>query len=166
MQTLYNSASFTVVAFEMQTADDGPAQPASRGGYEIVDKFSRKEIFIQGEVAASLQQGVQAIVAQGPDEETLDAFIAGFAQLAQHPVLLHLAAGHRPVVPMMVPMVVTDGGGLLECGDGPICPNAHSAPRCGPLHPGRCTAWPAGPAHRHHRRRHGHDDPALQTGRG
>ena len=89
MQTLYNSDSFTVVAFEMAAPDDaaGPVQP--RGGYEIVDKFSRKEIFIHGAVAASFQQGVQALVAQGPDEEALDNFIAGFAQLAQQPVLLH-----------------------------------------------------------------------------
>ena len=89
MQTLYNSDSFTVVAFEMATPDDaaGPAQ--ARGGYEIVDKFSRKEIFIHGAVAASFQQGVQALVAQGPDEEALDDFIAGFALLAQQPVLLH-----------------------------------------------------------------------------
>ena len=40
-------------------------------------------------MAAAFQQGVQALVAQGPDEEALDDFIAGFAQLAQQPVLLH-----------------------------------------------------------------------------
>ena len=89
MQTLYNSASFTVVAFEMPASVDGTAPAVARGGYEIVDKFTRKEIFIQGAVAASFQQGVQALVAQGPDEEALDAYIAGFAQLAQQPVLLH-----------------------------------------------------------------------------
>ena len=93
MQTLYNSDSFTVVAFEAVAADavSDPARPrpGSRGGYEIVDKFTRKEIFIQGELAASFQQGVQALVAQGPDEEALDAYIAGYAQLAHQPVLLH-----------------------------------------------------------------------------
>ena len=89
MQTLYNSDSFTVVAFEMRAPDDGAGPLVPRGGYEIVDKFARKEIFIQGAVAASFQQGVQALVAQGPDEEALDNFIAGFAQLAQQPVLLH-----------------------------------------------------------------------------
>ncbi len=89
MQTLYNSASFTVVAFEMSTPEAGDSAPASRGGYEIVDKFARKEIFIQGAVAASFQQGVQALVAQGPNEEALDDYIAGYALLAQHPVLLH-----------------------------------------------------------------------------
>ena len=89
MQTLYNSDSFTVVAFESADADASTRQPASRGGYEIVDKFTRKEIFIQGEVAASFQQGVQALVAQGPDEEALDNYIASFAQWAHQPGLLH-----------------------------------------------------------------------------
>ena len=89
MQTLYNSDSFTVVAFEMSAPDDAAGPRMPRGGYEIVDKFTRKEIFIQGAVAASFQQGVQALVAAGPDEEALDAFIAGFAQLAHQPVLLH-----------------------------------------------------------------------------
>ena len=89
MQTLYNSDSFTVVAFEMGAPDDAAGPVLPRGGYEIVDKFTRKEIFIQGEVAASFQQGVQALVAQGPDEEALDNYIAGFAQLAHQPVLLH-----------------------------------------------------------------------------
>ena len=89
MQTLYNSDSFTVVAFEIGAPDGAAGPQPRRGGFEIVDKFSRKEIFIQGEVAASFQQGVRALVAQGPDEAALDDFIAGFAQLAQQPVLLH-----------------------------------------------------------------------------
>lgn len=91
MQTLYNSDSFTVVAFDLRpaaAADDSPALPA-RGGFEIVDKATRKEIFLQGAVALSFEQGVQAIVAQGPSEAALDDYIAGFAQLAQQPVLLH-----------------------------------------------------------------------------
>lgn len=91
MQTLYNSDSFTVVAFDLRpaaAADDNPPLPP-RGGFEIVDKANRKEIFLQGAVALSFEQGVQAIVAQGPSEAALDDYIAGFAQLAQQPVLLH-----------------------------------------------------------------------------
>ena len=94
MQTLYNSDSFTVVAFDLRpatadaAADSSPPLPP-RGGFEIVDKATRKEIFLQGAVALSFEQGVQAIVAQGPSEAALDDYIAGFAQLAQQPVLLH-----------------------------------------------------------------------------
>ena len=97
MQMLYNSDSFVVVAFEVP-AEAGNNVAAvglapSRGGYEIVDKLAGKEIFIQGAVAASFQQGVQALVAQADSQETavaaVDEYIAGFATLAQQPVHLH-----------------------------------------------------------------------------
>jgi len=97
MQTLYNSDSFVVVAFNVPAEGEAtPTSPApQRGGFEIVDKFSRKEIFLEGAVAHAFQQGVQALVAQGPDGDAealqarLDEYIAGFAQWAQQPVLLH-----------------------------------------------------------------------------
>lgn len=117
MQMLYNSEHFVVVAFDLSAGtqltivDDAgeAAAPASAGaeagapvveqakvpaaprlgGYEIVDKLTRKEIFIQGAVAASFQQGVQALVAQGPDPEALDEYIGRFTTLAQQPVVLH-----------------------------------------------------------------------------
>jgi len=103
MQTLYNSDSFVVVAFEVPAdvhadaagSHDAPAtgRPLTRGGYEIVDKHAGKEIFIQGAVAASFQQGVQALVAQATSQdaaqEAVDDYIAGFATLAQQPVVLH-----------------------------------------------------------------------------
>lgn len=91
MQMLYNSDSFVVVAFEVPPAEgEGAAEGAlPRGGYEIVDKFARKEIFLQGEVAASFQQGVQALVDSGPTEEAMDEFIGRFTVLAQQPLVLH-----------------------------------------------------------------------------
>jgi hypothetical protein len=97
MQTLYNSDSFVVVAFEVPADEHGTApglgRSLSRGGYEIVDKQARKEIFIEGAVAASFQQGVQALVAQAQSQdaakEAVDDYIAGFTTLAQQPVLLH-----------------------------------------------------------------------------
>ena len=61
----------------------------SRGGYEIVDKFARKGIFIQGAVARSFKDGVQALIDAGPTEEALDDYIAGYTRLAQLPVNLH-----------------------------------------------------------------------------
>jgi hypothetical protein len=95
MQTLYNSDSFVVVSFELPAAQGDAADGPSRGGYEIVDKFNRKEIFIEGALAETFQQGVQALVAQRPGEDAeglhqaLDDYIAGFAVLAQQPVVLH-----------------------------------------------------------------------------
>jgi len=87
VQMLYNSDSFVVVAFEVPVGE-GQAQ-APRGGYEIVDKFARKEIYIQGAVAERFQKGVEALVAEGPNPEALDEFIGSFAVLAQQPVMLH-----------------------------------------------------------------------------
>ncbi|HNJ83699.1 MAG: DUF3567 domain-containing protein [Piscinibacter sp.] len=87
MQMLYNSDSFAVVSFDVP-ADEGEGA-LTRGGYEIVDKFARKEIFIQGALAESFKQGVQALVETGPSEEEMDAFIERFAVLSQQPLVLH-----------------------------------------------------------------------------
>lgn len=91
MQMLYNSDSFVVVQFDVP--GDGPGASAEvsprRGGFEIVDKLARKEIYIEGAVAESFQRGVQELVRQGPNEEAIDDYIAGFTALAQQPVVLH-----------------------------------------------------------------------------
>ncbi|MBL8328865.1 MAG: DUF3567 domain-containing protein [Rubrivivax sp.] len=100
MQMLYNSDSFAVVRIELPqepAAAATPAEgasaadaPAPRGGYEIVDKTARREIFIEGALAARFQQGVQALVDAGSaTEEAFDDYIAGFAGLAQQPLVLH-----------------------------------------------------------------------------
>jgi hypothetical protein len=86
MQLLYNSDNFVVVAFELA---DVAGASTSQGGYEIVDKFNRKEIFIDGELAASFKEGVQALVDAGPTQEDLDEYIGRFTALAQQPVLMH-----------------------------------------------------------------------------
>ena len=57
MQMLYNSDSFAVLQIELGEPDAG-AEGVARGGYEIVDKFARKGIFIQGAVAQSFHDGV------------------------------------------------------------------------------------------------------------
>ena len=108
MQLLYNSDTFAVVLFGADAATPaavtvvGEAQPdaaptatdslrvlPAHGGYEIVDKLARKEIYLQGLVAASFQRGVKALVDQGPDPQALEDYIASFTVLAQHPVVLH-----------------------------------------------------------------------------
>lgn len=89
MQMLYNSDSYVVVRFELAPTPAGAEPALSQGGYEIVDKFTRKEIFIVGAVAEKFQRGVQEIADNDPSEERFDDFIAGFTTLAQHPVMLH-----------------------------------------------------------------------------
>lgn len=87
MQMLYNSDSYVVVQFDVPGVAEESAP--RRGGFEIVDKLAGKEIFIQGAVAESFQRGVQELVRQGPNEESIDEYIAGFTALAQQPVVLH-----------------------------------------------------------------------------
>ena len=84
MNMLYNSDSFVVVAFELPVS----GIPA-RGGYEIVDKFARKEIFIEGALAESFKLGVQALIETSPSVEDFDAYIGRFSALMQQPLVLH-----------------------------------------------------------------------------
>jgi hypothetical protein len=85
MEMLYNSDSFVVVRFDTPGREPGTAA----GGFEIVDKFARKEIYLQGALAERFERGVQQLVKQGPSQESLDEYIAGFADAAQQTVVLH-----------------------------------------------------------------------------
>ena len=102
MHTLYNSDSYVVVSFDLgaeaggdAASADGAATGTPRGGFEVIDKLARKEIFIEGALARQFQQGVQALVADRGDSDTdtlqalIDEYIAGYTGLAQQPVLLH-----------------------------------------------------------------------------
>jgi Protein of unknown function (DUF3567) len=94
MQMLYNSDSFAVVQFDVPGTTEGmvapaPHEPLTRGGYEIVDKFARKEIFIQGALAETFKQGVQALIETDPSEEEMDAYIERYASMSQQPLVLH-----------------------------------------------------------------------------
>jgi hypothetical protein len=94
MHMLYNSDSFAVVLFDAFTEaaphpDAAASDSAQRGGYEIVDKFARKEIFIQGALAESFKLGVEALIQTRPSEEEIDDYIERFASLMQQPVVLH-----------------------------------------------------------------------------
>jgi hypothetical protein len=98
MQMIYNSDSFTVVLFEAAPADAsaGTAPPADDDmaalghvGYEIVDKFARREIFLQGAMARSFKEGVEALILTQPSEEDIDDYLGRFASLMQQSVILH-----------------------------------------------------------------------------
>ena len=88
MQLLYNSDSFAVLQIEFGLPD-APAEGGGRDGYEIVDKFARKEIFLEGAMAQHFKEGVEALIKNSPSQEELDEYIGRFTQLAQQPVVLH-----------------------------------------------------------------------------
>jgi hypothetical protein len=87
---LYNSASFAVVMFEIpQASAAGEGPVASRGGFEIVDKFAQKNIFIDGAVAERFKAGAEALMAGKPSEEDIDEYIDRFTSLMPQPLVLH-----------------------------------------------------------------------------
>lgn len=87
MQMLYNSENFAVVQFEASHADN--AAESHHGGYEIVDKYARRELFIDGIMALQFKADVEDLIRGEPSEEEVDAFLERFAGLAQQPVVLH-----------------------------------------------------------------------------
>lgn len=89
MQMLYHSDSYVVVQFDVPAADAQGKPGARRGGYEIVDRLARREIFLDGLLAERFEQGVQDLVRDDPSEEAMDAFIGRWTALAQQPVTLH-----------------------------------------------------------------------------
>ncbi len=82
---IYNSPQFCVFEFE------GAVLAGDRevGGYEIMDKHLRKEIFLGGENAAAFRKSVQELIEQGPTSDEVDEFLQGFSGLMHQPVILH-----------------------------------------------------------------------------
>ncbi|MCH8181421.1 MAG: DUF3567 domain-containing protein [Proteobacteria bacterium] len=95
MHMLYNSDSYAVVQIELPTQDrpSGQAQEQAtgltRGGYEIVDKFARKELFIEGALAEQFKVGVEALIESSPSVEEFDAYLERYAGMALQPVVMH-----------------------------------------------------------------------------
>ena len=69
---VYNSDNFVVVELDVPVAPrEGDSLEASdtpllRGGYEIVDKFARKEIYIEGAMAQHFREGVEELARGEP----------------------------------------------------------------------------------------------------
>jgi hypothetical protein len=82
MQMIYNSPNYCVFEFRDE------AEPA-RGGFEIMDKAARREIFIGGALAVRFRENVAELIASQPSVEEVDAFLARFDGLMQQPVTLH-----------------------------------------------------------------------------
>jgi hypothetical protein len=93
MHMLYNSDSYAVVQIELPAPDAAMMRASvpslTRGGYEIVDKFARKELFIEGALAESFKEGVDALIETSPSVEEFDAYLERFAGMAQQPVVMH-----------------------------------------------------------------------------
>jgi hypothetical protein len=92
---VYNSDTFVVVeldvpvlAVEGDTREENDA-PLLRGGYEIVDKFARKEIYLEGAMAQLFREGVEELARNDPTQDQVDEFIGRYTGLPQQPLVLH-----------------------------------------------------------------------------
>lgn len=95
MQMLYDSDSFVVVhmlpdADRNGAADDTPLAPQLvRHGFEIVDKRSGKEVYLDGSWAEMFQQQILAWQRDTPTQEEVEDTLDGYVGLAQNPVVVH-----------------------------------------------------------------------------
>ncbi|MDR1968143.1 MAG: DUF3567 domain-containing protein [Burkholderiaceae bacterium] len=93
MNTLYDSDSFAVVHL-LPSAPQDASVPAGapalvRHGFEIVDKRSGKEVYLDGLWAEMFQQRIVAWQKNTPTQEEVEHTLEGYAELAQNPVVLH-----------------------------------------------------------------------------
>jgi len=107
MHMLYDSESFAVVhitaieagveasnaaAPDLDLAEGtlpAPAPQMPRHGFEIVDKRSGKEVYLDGSWAELFQQQIQAWQTHTPTQEEVEDTLEGYATLAQNPVVVH-----------------------------------------------------------------------------
>lgn len=85
MNLIYNSEQYSVVEFGI----DRDLEALRFGGYEIVDKGGKREIFIAGELAQSFRREVNQLIASEPSMEEIDDFLGSYELLMSQPVLLH-----------------------------------------------------------------------------
>ncbi|MES2976701.1 MAG: DUF3567 domain-containing protein [Pseudomonadota bacterium] len=93
MHMLYDSDSFVVVHMQANAGEEGAPQPAvpmlARDGFEIVDKRSGKEVYLDGSWAELFQQHITAWQANTPTQEEVEDTLERYAELAQNPVIQH-----------------------------------------------------------------------------
>jgi hypothetical protein len=91
MQMLYDSDSFVVVHMQANEAalDTAAEGSAVRHGFEIVDKRSNKEVYLDGTWAEAFQRQINAWQLNTPTQEEVEATLDGYAELAQNPLVIH-----------------------------------------------------------------------------
>ncbi|MCU0764020.1 MAG: DUF3567 domain-containing protein [Hydrogenophaga sp.] len=94
MNMLYDSDAFAVVHILANApldgepaVADGPQMP--RHGFEIVDKRSGKEVYLDGSWAEMFQSQITQWQQTMPSQEEVEDTLEGYATLAQMPVVMH-----------------------------------------------------------------------------
>ncbi|OJX33576.1 MAG: hypothetical protein BGO74_02695 [Burkholderiales bacterium 68-12] len=97
MHMLYDSDSFVVVHMLADAEAQDPAASEAtppvpqlaRHGFEIVDKRSGKEVYLDGSWAEMFQQHILAWQRQTPTQEEVEDILDRYTGLAQNPVVVH-----------------------------------------------------------------------------
>jgi hypothetical protein len=93
MNLLYESETFAVMHMlanaPVETSAPSSQPQLERHGFEIVDKRSGKEVYLDGSWAEMFQQQIQAWQQHTPTQEEVENTLEGYTGLAQQPVLVH-----------------------------------------------------------------------------
>ena len=93
MRTLYDSESFAVlhllpdVPHDLDLPEGVPS--LARHGFEIVDKRTGKELYLDGLWAEMFQQRIEAWQEKTPTQEEVEDALESYTKLAQNPVVVH-----------------------------------------------------------------------------
>ncbi len=87
MRLIYNSPNFCVLEFpQLNTVVNALA---FGGGFEILDKAAKREIFLAGTMADGFREHLRVWAETPPSLEEVDDFLARFQGLAHQPLVLH-----------------------------------------------------------------------------
>ena len=97
MHMLYDSESFVVLHLrpDLKEGEEGAAteldqsRQMPRHGFEIVDKRSGKEVYLDGSWAEMFQKQIMAWQQDAPTEEEVEDILDRYTGLAQQPVVVH-----------------------------------------------------------------------------
>ena len=93
MNLLYESETFAVMHMlanaPTETAATSSAPQLERHGFEIVDKRSGKEVYLDGSWAEMFQQHISAWQLNTPSQDEVEDMLERYASLAQMPVVVH-----------------------------------------------------------------------------
>ena len=93
MNLLYESESFAVMhVLANDTSEENTSLKApmlERHGFEIVDKRSGKEVYLDGSWAEMFQMHIQAWQQNTPTQEEVEDTLEKYTGLAQQPVVVH-----------------------------------------------------------------------------
>ncbi|MGN6703944.1 MAG: BTH_I0359 family protein [Burkholderiaceae bacterium] len=85
MNLIYNSDQYSVVEFGV----DDEREALRFGGYEIMDKSGKRELFLGGTLAKAFRADVEELIASEPSVEDVDSFLGKYDAMMRQPMVLH-----------------------------------------------------------------------------